>query len=123
MTARFLDRIIQSLDELPYGIRYIISELRRQLEAKFPNQKGEIESAMGHMLYYRYINPAICAPEAFEVVTQTVSDSQRKNLGEVGKMLNFIQNGAISAHETTVLPLVDFVQSSSAQFRNFLQEG
>lgn len=38
-------------------------------------------------MYYRYINPVIIAPEAFDVIETSVSPPQRKNLAEVAKTL------------------------------------
>lgn len=43
---------------------------------------------VGNLIYYRYINPAIVAPESFDVMESLISPSQRKNLAEV----NFSKN-------------------------------
>lgn len=120
MTAKFLDRIMQSLEDLPYGIRYIVSELRRQLEAKFPAQDAEIDAALGNMLYYRYINPAIFSPEDFDIVSGSIDNTQRKNLGEIGKLLHAVQVGHLSSQDQGLLPLDNFVETSGERFRNFV---
>jgi len=50
-------------------------------------------------LYYRYINPVIIAPEAFDVIETSVSPSQRKNLAEVAKTLYQVLVGKSSHSE------------------------
>ena len=59
LTEKFLTAIIASLPKLPYGLRYIVNQLRMQLDAKFPNDKEKITKILGNVLYYRYMNPAI----------------------------------------------------------------
>lgn len=45
------------------------------------------------MLYYRYINSAIVAPDAFDIINveadKQLSNDQRRNLGSVAKILQF----------------------------------
>ncbi len=43
--------------------------LRQELQAKFPEApKDDILKVVGNLLYYRYMNPAIVTPDAFDVV-------------------------------------------------------
>ena len=78
--------IITALPKLPYGLRYISMKLKQDLQEKFhdiPEEEvikvGLINctaacgllisfKVVGNLLYYRYVNPAIIAPEAFEVI-------------------------------------------------------
>lgn len=60
ITETFLTRIIGALPNLPYGIRYIAKELRSSLKQKFPQEEdAKITKVLGHLIYYRYMNPAI----------------------------------------------------------------
>lgn len=66
---------------MPFGMRYIAREIFRALEIKFGNEtKESLIRVVGHFLYYRYINPAVVAPESFDVVAATIGPAQRKNL-------------------------------------------
>ena len=38
---------------------------------------------VGNLVYYRYLNPAIVAPESFDVIDTLISPAQRRNLAEV----------------------------------------
>lgn len=48
---------------------------------------------VGNLLYYRYINSAIVAPDAFDIVNigaeKALSPDQRRNLGSIAKILQF----------------------------------
>ena len=50
-------------------MRYIAMQLRLQLHAKFPETpEDDILKVVGNLLYYRYMNPAIVAPDGFDIV-------------------------------------------------------
>ena len=61
---------------------------------------------MGNLIYYRYINSAIVAPDAFDIVdvgaSKALSNDQRRNLGSIAKILQFAASnkgfGGDSAH-------------------------
>lgn len=48
---------------------------------------------VGNLIYYRYINSAIVAPDAFDIMdvgaANGLSSEQRRNLGSVAKILQF----------------------------------
>jgi hypothetical protein len=127
ITDSFLSAIIKCVDRMPYGIRYIAMKMRENMKLKFPNQEKEISLMIGNLLYYRYMNPVIIAPEAFDVIETAVSPVQRKNLAEVAKMLHQIS----VAKQNTEQPLTEpgfateqfkYVQQASAKFSYFLKE-
>ncbi|KAJ1914923.1 iqgap- protein [Mycoemilia scoparia] len=121
LTDEFIDAILSSLDSMPYGLRYIARELRRALTAKFPDESEEtVMKVVGHLVYYRYINPAIVAPESFDVIEATVSPLQRKNLAEIAKMLNQVSVGKHFDDDNMFLqPLNNYVGYTSARFAQY----
>ena len=75
-----------------YAMRLIAMQLRLALVAKFPDApQDDILKVVGNLLYYRYMNPAIVAPDAFDVVEMGVENQlgaeQRRNLGAIAKIL------------------------------------
>jgi hypothetical protein len=48
---------------------------------------------VGNLIYYNYINSAIVAPDAFDIITlppdRTLSNNQRRNLASIAKILQF----------------------------------
>ena len=54
-------------------MRYIAMQLRLLLHRKFPEApEDDILKVIGNLLYYRYMNPAIVAPDAFDIVDVSV---------------------------------------------------
>ena len=52
-----------------YGMKFIAMKLRLALHEKFPEApEDDVVKVVGNLLYYRYMNPAIVAPDAFDIV-------------------------------------------------------
>ncbi|KAJ2884616.1 iqgap- protein [Coemansia aciculifera] len=121
LADEFIAAIQESLCNMPYGMRYIARELRRALTAKFPDEpESQVMKIVGHLVYYRYINPAIVAPESFDVIETTISPLQRKNLAEIAKMLNQVSVGKHFNEDNMFLqPLNNYVGYTSAKFLQY----
>ncbi|KAI8581736.1 hypothetical protein K450DRAFT_230913 [Umbelopsis ramanniana AG] len=118
VTERFLSAIISTLEEMPYGVRFIAKELKQSLEENFPEEpKQNIVKIIGNFIYYRYLNPAIIAPEQYDVVDTVITPMQRKNLAEVSKMLQQISSGKVfDANDLFLAPLNDYVFEAGQRF-------
>ncbi|KAJ2761591.1 iqgap- protein, partial [Coemansia nantahalensis] len=121
LADEFIAAIQESLSRMPFGMRYIARELRRALTQKFPDEpEGQVMKVVGHLVYYRYINPAIVAPESFDVIETTISPLQRKNLAEIAKMLNQVSVGKHFNEDNMFLqPLNNYVGYTSAKFLSY----
>ncbi|KAI9497788.1 Rho GTPase activation protein [Zychaea mexicana] len=124
ITTHFLQAITATVDDVPYGIRIIARKLRLAMEEAFPNEPQEsIIRIIGNFIYYRYLNPAIVAPEQYEVIEAIVLPVQRKNLAEVAKMLQQISSGQeFDNNDIFLAPLNEFVKKSSKEFANWFME-
>ncbi|PWZ01991.1 hypothetical protein BCV70DRAFT_171458 [Testicularia cyperi] len=121
-TEAFLAAILGSTRRMPFGVRYIAREVFRALQAKFPQEPEEsLIKVVGHLVYYRYLNPAIVAPENFDVIETLVGPMQRKNLAEVSKMLTQISVGRLFNDDNPYLqPLNEYVSHASERFTKWL---
>ncbi|CAB4017386.1 ras GTPase-activating IQGAP1, partial [Paramuricea clavata] len=124
-TDRFLQSITASVDKIPYGIRYLAMTLRTCMAEKFPKAgKDEILRVVGNLIYYRYMNPAIVAPDAFDIVDVTVdkglSVEQRRNLGSISKLLQDAASnkkfGGESAHLNALNPYLEKAHQKFLKF-------
>ena len=103
VTTIFLATIKSSKVKLPYGILYMAKVLYQALREKFPQApEKEVLKVIGNLIYYRYINSAIVAPDAFNIIDVSaesggLNNEQRRNLGSVAKILQFA--GHQEAHE------------------------
>lgn len=94
-TAKFLNLILKSIKKIPYGLRYVAKVLRSKLKSKFPQSTDrEILKIVGNLVYYRFINSAVCSPDAYDVIDLKagvpLDIEQRKNLACISKHLNLI---------------------------------
>jgi len=91
-----LDGIIDNVGELPYGLRWVCKQLNQMLASKHP-ESSEIERAsiIGYIAYYRFMNPPICAPDAFQLTKKKISINMRNNLVVISKVLTNLTNNVL----------------------------
>lgn len=107
-----------------YGMRYMAKVLRDALHEKFPDaHEKDILKTVGNLIYYRYINSAIVAPDAFDIVdvgaSKCLTNDQRRNLGSIAKILQFAASNK-GVRSLNMIPL--YILSLSA-IGNFLISG
>ncbi|ORX84099.1 hypothetical protein BCR32DRAFT_218164 [Anaeromyces robustus] len=120
ITTKFLDAIIASLPNMPYSIRCIAMELSSHFMEKWPNNQNDVTKILGNLIYYRYINPAICAPEAFDVIESVIDQTQRKNLAEISKLLHNISvNKPFADDNPWLQPLNEYISIAGNKFASF----
>jgi len=125
ITDKYLNAVIASLPKMPYGLRYIASQIRLQLETKFPKEedKEKITKIIGNLIYYRYMNPALVAPEGFDVIETLINPVQRKNLAEISKMLQQVSVGKLFEDEYFYLSaLNDYINKAKLRFYKFFDD-
>ncbi|KAI9032618.1 Rho GTPase activation protein [Phycomyces nitens] len=117
VTRGFMQAITEAVDDVPYGIRVIALELNLRLENAFPKESREyITKVIGNFIYYRYLNPAIVAPEQYDVTESIITPMQRQNLAEVSKVLHNISSGKLYDVTDHLSPLNRLVQDASQMF-------
>ena len=94
MVTLFMTTIIKGLEKFPYGILYISKVLYSTLKEKFPDSHDkDLLKVVGNLVYYRFVNPTIVAPERFDILDkkcdQNLNNDQRRNLGSIAKILQF----------------------------------
>lgn len=126
LTDRVLKAITSNLHKLPYGLRYTAKVLRDALKTKFPEaSEDELYKIVGNLVYYRYMNPAVVAPDGFDVVDRSAGSSlqpeQRHILGSIARML---QHAAANKHfhgdGNHVRDLNQYISQTHDKFRKFL---
>ncbi|KAI4892427.1 hypothetical protein NFI96_019360, partial [Prochilodus magdalenae] len=126
LTDRVLNAITGNIHKLPYGLRYTAKVLRDSLHEKFPQaSEDEMYKIVGNLVYYRYMNPAVVAPDGFDVVDFGVGSAllpdQRRTLGSVARIL---QHSAAHKHfhgdSAHLRALNDYITHTHAKFRRFL---
>eukprot|EP00096_Caligus_rogercresseyi_P007633 TRINITY_DN25587_c0_g1_i1.p1 TRINITY_DN25587_c0_g1~~TRINITY_DN25587_c0_g1_i1.p1 ORF type:complete len:594 (-),score=268.58 TRINITY_DN25587_c0_g1_i1:41-1729(-) len=124
-TTMFLATILRSRKKIPYGMLFMARVLYTALKKKFPgSQEKEILKVVGNLLYYRFINGAIVAPDAFDIIDLTadnvLGNEQRRNLGSISKILQFAASkrgyGEESVH---LMCLNSYIVDCHEKFKKF----
>ncbi|XP_045439224.1 ras GTPase-activating-like protein IQGAP3 isoform X2 [Pipistrellus kuhlii] len=126
VTDKFLVAIISSVDQIPYGMRYVAKVLKTTLAEKFPDAtENEIYKVVGNLLYYRFLNPAVVAPDAFDIVAMAAGGAlaapQRHTLGAVAQLLQHAAAGKTFSGESRHLQVLnDYLEETHSKFRRFV---
>eukprot|EP01122_Echinamoeba_exundans_P013058 TRINITY_DN5634_c0_g2_i1.p1 TRINITY_DN5634_c0_g2~~TRINITY_DN5634_c0_g2_i1.p1 ORF type:complete len:996 (+),score=278.15 TRINITY_DN5634_c0_g2_i1:360-3347(+) len=123
----FLNAIVGSVANFPYGLRWIMKELKSALANKFSNASAaELLGIVGYISYYRFINPAIVAPDDFEMAEGQVSLAQRVNLIGISKILQLIANQKhMEGNESTMIEVKainKYIKSVESKMHKFLEQ-
>ncbi|XP_029431113.1 ras GTPase-activating-like protein IQGAP2 isoform X2 [Rhinatrema bivittatum] len=127
VTDKVLLSIFSSLDMVPYGMRYVAKVLKNSLHEKFPDAtEDELLKIVGNLLYYRYLNPAIVAPDGFDIIDITaggqIHSDQRRNLGSVAKVLQHAASNKLFEGENAHLASMNsYLAQTYQKFRKFFQ--
>lgn len=125
VTDKFLSAITVSVDKIPYGMRFTAKTLKDTLNERFPDAtEDELLKIVGNLLYYRYMNPAIVAPDAFDIIDMSaggqLTTEQRRNLGSIAKMLQHAASNKMFLGDNAHLnPINEYLSTSYQKFRRF----
>ncbi|XP_041369796.1 ras GTPase-activating-like protein IQGAP1 isoform X2 [Gigantopelta aegis] len=125
ITDLFLTAILGSLDKIPYGMRYMAKVMKEALFRQFPDSpEKDILKIVGNLLYYRYINSAIVAPDAFDIISvgaeKALSNDQRRNLGSIAKILQFAaSNKGFGGESSYLSSMNDYIRVSHEKFKKY----
>uniref|UniRef100_A0A8C8SLD9 IQ motif containing GTPase activating protein 3 n=1 Tax=Pelusios castaneus TaxID=367368 RepID=A0A8C8SLD9_9SAUR len=126
LTDRFLSAIISSVDKIPYGMRYVAKILKTSLAEKFPDAgEEEICKIVGNLLYYRFVNPAVVAPDGFDIIDISAGVAlhieHRRTLCSIAKILQHAASNKMFEGEDGHLRVVNqYLEETHSKFRKFI---
>ncbi|KAK7033121.1 hypothetical protein R3P38DRAFT_3186668 [Favolaschia claudopus] len=117
----FLLTIIDSMESVPYGIRWICKQIRSLTRRKYPEATDyAICSLIGGFFFLRFINPAIVTPQAYMLVEGVPAKHPRRTLTLIAKMLQNLANKPSYSKEAYMMTLNPFVENNKARINQFL---
>ncbi|KAI8969504.1 Rho GTPase activation protein [Trametes punicea] len=117
----FLLTIIDSMESVPYGIRWICKQIRSLTRRKYPDATDyAICSLIGGFFFLRFINPAIVTPQAYMLVEGVPAKHPRRTLTLIAKMLQNLANKPSYAKEAYMITLNPFVENNKSRINQFL---
>uniref|UniRef100_A0A8C3UAF5 IQ motif containing GTPase activating protein 3 n=1 Tax=Catharus ustulatus TaxID=91951 RepID=A0A8C3UAF5_CATUS len=126
ITDKFVSAITSSVDKIPYGMRYMAKILRTSLVEKFPKAPAEeVDKIVGNLLYYRFMNPAVVAPDGFDIVDVSAGAAlhpeQRRSLGCIAKVLQHAAaRKAFEGDSSHLCRLNQYLEDTHSKFRSFI---
>jgi Ras GTPase-activating-like protein IQGAP2/3 len=114
--------IIENIDQLPYGLRWICKQINKFLKEKHVDStESERFAVVGYMAYYRFMNPVIVSPDAFGVTkkNQKINATQRNNLITISKILTQLTNNVLFV-EASFLPMNDWIKKNEKLYEKFI---
>ncbi|XP_072702875.1 ras GTPase-activating-like protein IQGAP3 isoform X3 [Ciconia boyciana] len=126
ITDKFVSAITSSVDKIPYGMRYVAKILRTSLAEKFPEASvEEIDKIVGNLLYYRFMNPAVVAPDGFDIVDisagVTLHPDHRRSLGSIAKVLQHAAaRKAFDGENAHLCGVNQYLEDTHNKFRRFI---
>ncbi|CAO3622703.1 unnamed protein product [Cunninghamella blakesleeana] len=119
----FLHTIIKSLDQVPYGIRWICKQIRSLTKRKYPDATDQaISTLIGSFFFLRFVNPAIVTPQAYMLIDGVPSNHPRTTLTLIAKMLQNLANKPSYSKETYMIPTNPFVEKNKRRTNKFLND-
>lgn len=119
----FLMTIIESLNSVPYGIRWICKQIRSLTKRKYPEATDiAICSLIGGFFFLRFINPAVVTPQAYMLIDNlpTTAKHPRRTLTLIAKMLQNLANKPSYSKEAYMMSLNPFVENNKTRINLFL---
>ncbi|KAI8059643.1 Rho GTPase activation protein [Gongronella butleri] len=120
---QFLTTIVQSLDKVPYGIRWICKQIRSLTKRKYPDATDQaISTLIGSFFFLRFVNPAIVTPQAYMLIDRVPGTHPRTILTLIAKMIQNLANKPTYAKEQYMIPTNPFVENNKKRTNQFLNE-
>lgn len=111
---QFFAALEDSLQRMPFGVRYIAQQMFQNLTSRFQHEEqGYLLQIVGHWVWKVYLQPALTEPEKFGVIDRGLSQEHKKNVGEVSKVVGQVAAGRLFGGENVFLqPLNSYVGES-----------
>lgn len=125
ITDHFFLCLEDNLQRMPFGVRFISHQISEHLSARFPDEEpGFILQLVGQWIWRQYLQPALIEPEKFGAADRAMTQEQRRNLGEVAKVLSQAASGREFGGDNIYLqPLNTYIRESACRFAEIWQEG
>jgi Ras GTPase-activating-like protein IQGAP2/3 len=111
---QFLVALEDLLPRMPYGLRFVCRLAFEALSQRFKQEHRErLLQVITNWIWKFYLQPAVTTPENVGVMDKQLSPLQKRNLGEVAKVLGQIASGRQFGGDNIYLqPLNTFVAES-----------
>eukprot|EP01139_Manchomonas_bermudensis_P026226 Amastigsp_a849163_12.p1 type:complete len:529 gc:universal Amastigsp_a849163_12:1-1587(+) len=118
ISQEILKAVLESLDRVPLELRTVAYNLKRAVDAAFPERRSV---ALGAFFFVRFVVPAIAQPELSGLLPSPPSRESRRLLVLVAKTLQNVANRT-TFKEEHLAPLNVFITSNEQPVAEFLDD-
>ncbi|XP_071038330.1 neurofibromin isoform X2 [Parasteatoda tepidariorum] len=119
ITQKVFNAIVSSADRFPLQLRSMCHCLYQVLNKRFPNFPHNI-SAVGTVIFLRFINPAVVSPFEMGIVDKQPSVRTKRGLMLMSKILQNIANHVEFMKEQHMLSFNDFLRANFEHGRRWV---
>lgn len=125
ITDQFFLCVEDCLHRMPFGVRFVVQQTYEHLLARFPGEDNDfVIQLVGQWLWRSYLQPALLEPEKFGVADRAMTQEQKRNLGEIAKVLNQAASGREFGGDNVYLqPLNNYIRESVERFAVIWKHG
>jgi Ras GTPase-activating-like protein IQGAP2/3 len=125
ITDQFFASLEDLLHRMPFGVRFIVQQTHQYLMARFQGEdSGNVLQVVGQWTWRNYLQPALLEPEKYGVVDRGLTQEQKRNLGEVAKVLGQAASGKEFGEDNVYLqPLNTYIRESIYRFGEIWSHG
>ncbi|CAL5872622.1 uncharacterized protein PFLUO_LOCUS6888 [Penicillium psychrofluorescens] len=111
---QFFAALEDFLYRMPFGIRYLAQQMYECLTQRFSEEDpGFILQTVGFWVWKNYFQPAVLEPEKHGVADRGLTQEQKRNLGEISKVVAQVASGRLFGAENVYLqPLNQYIGES-----------
>ncbi|KAF2755055.1 hypothetical protein EJ05DRAFT_442769 [Pseudovirgaria hyperparasitica] len=102
------------LQRMPYGVRFVSQQIFEILRDRFPHEEQQyLLQIVGQWLWKTYLQPALIQPEVWGIADRGLAPLQKRNLGEVAKVLGQVAAGRLFGGDNVYLqPLNSYISEA-----------
>jgi hypothetical protein len=122
ITQKIFNRITQTAEEIPYGIRFICKQVAESAQKYFPNcNRDDIGRLIGGQIFLRFFNPVIVQPARANMFRENkLIKRQQRNLILVTRILQSQSNGS-TFRDQMMLELNGFLEENRERTLQYFQ--
>ncbi|KAJ3208778.1 hypothetical protein HDU82_001963 [Entophlyctis luteolus] len=123
IVRNFLDIIIATINDVPFGIRWICKQIHQICKERFPDAPDtSISSLIGGFFMLRFLNPAIVSTDETAFKAKATENTKR-TLTLVAKILQNVSNSkSSSTREAYMTPFFPFIESHKGRVARFFTD-
>jgi len=121
---KFFPVVLNTMEKLPFGLRYLCRVLKEKLSEKFPKaDPNDLLRTVGYFIYYRFVGLALLAPDEFGLCEhEDLMTTTTLNLISLSTVLKAVFSDLGSIREGPLVAMNDWIESKVPEAKEYLKQ-